>query len=1359
MLHYTLLLMFLLSLGFPGLLPAGAVTVLYVKPTEDAPCPGEPCHTLDEYAQNASQYFVSDTSVEFLPGTHSLSQPLNISGVNNLSLVARNAARNETIIRLSEPLQFTNVSNLTLLDSTLVFGYNNRTFLGFESVLHLKVSCVIFQSVSSTDTHPGIVVRNVFGSSTFERVDFLNILQQYKPVILKVQYNTYELYTQKSFLAIKDSSFLEGVQLMFSHTASYIHVTLENVSISRTMNGVFNISGSTSALYTVVLRHVSFVDNLDSDLVTLVDAHNVTFIDCGFSKNNGSIVLKTSHNVTFIDCDFSKNNASIILNTSHSVTFIHCNVSENMYGIHVVRVVIVLASHNITFIDCSFSENPGGVTLFSSHSVTFNDCSFSENSASLVVEVVSSHGVIFMNCNFSENSASLVVEVVSSHGVIFMNCNFSENSASLVVEVLSSHGVIFMNCNFSDNSEQWYTLGMVYLYRVHNMTFINCNFSGNYDRRGIVTLAYSHNSTFINCNINQNKVISADSYTSYGIMVIKVSYNVILTNCSFYANIGTSIWAYNSNFILSGTVLFSDNTAYEGGALAFYGESAVYIANNTDVTFLNNTVENVGGAVFVHNPLPYVTHSCFLQFLAINTSSQCSGCNCSLPQSNINFINNTAKVGGTAIYGASVFDCWLEDLHCSRLHPLIHNSSYLHFEPSLQSDTSVISSDPTRVCLCENGKPNCTLVFNSGPNYTLYPGEEFFIFVAVVGDMFGTVAGSAYAQILPLSNATLGNHPQQLQLTNSHKCTQLKYSLLSEPGLVVMAITANDIPLQSYPSNSKIQKFNKDYGDITNEFLTTPVYINITLLSCPIGFMISNSSHPQCVCDTLLHGLDITCNISNQIIRRRDAVWVSSEDNGTKVMVSNHCPYGYCKTGDVNVSLEHPDTQCALNHSGTLCGGCQPGLSLALGSPQCLDCSNNYHLALLIPFALAGLALVFFIKVLNLTVAKGTINGLIFYANIVQANQAVFFPPGPTRELYPIKVFIAWLNLDLGITTCFFDGLDGYWKTWLQFVFPVYLWAIITLIIYLSHKFQLVAKIFGNNSVPVLATLIFLSYTKLLRTVITVLSLSFLEVSDNSRVSVWSFDGNIEYLSGKHVPLFVVAFVVLLFLWLPYTVLLLFEQCIQKVGNYWVRKWMLKLKPFLDAYFGPFRGEQRYWVGVLLMARAVLLLVFGLNYTNDPSVNLLAVITVAVLLLIHLPYNTHKIVNPIGAGKHTRFWGGSYYKKWYLSLLESSFIFNLAMLTAGTWYVLSAKGSQTAVVFISVSITICQFIGIITYHGYHQLKKLWGTRKQRTREFHNVNRAEYEPIPDQPVAPQNDQWPPYQPMNQCREPLLEDEDN
>ena len=65
----------------------------------------------------------------------------------------------------------------------------------------------------------------------------------------------------------------------------------------------------------------------------------------------------------------------------------------------------------------------------------------------------------------------------------------------------------------------------------------------------------------------------------------------------------------------------------------------------------------------------------------------------------------------------------------------------------------------------------------------------------------------------------------------------------------------------------------------------------------------------------------------------------------------------------------------------------------------------------------------FFLTFLNLTVSQGTTSGLIFYANIVKANEAVFFPPGDTKIL---TVFISWLNLDLDIETCFVDGLNGY---------------------------------------------------------------------------------------------------------------------------------------------------------------------------------------------------------------------------------------------------------------------------------------------------------------------------------------------
>lgn len=167
-------------------------------------------------------------------------------------------------------------------------------------------------------------------------------------------------------------------------------------------------------------------------------------------------------------------------------------------------------------------------------------------------------------------------------------------------------------------------------------------------------------------------------------------------------------------------------------------------------------------------------------------------------------------------------------------------------------------------------------------------------------------------------------------------------------------------------------------------------------------------------------------------------------------------------------------------------GGCPPNLSLALGSSQCLPC-NNYGIALFLIFIVAGIVLVLFIKVLDLTVSRGTIYGLIFYANVIWLHRVIFFPSGhqhvdPRLQQFfqVVKVFIAWLNLDLGIETCFFEGLDAYGKAWLQFVFPIYLWFIAGVIIMVCRYSTRATKIFGNNAVSVLATLLLMSYTKLL---------------------------------------------------------------------------------------------------------------------------------------------------------------------------------------------------------------------------------------------------------------------------------------
>ena len=549
------------------------------------------------------------------------------------------------------------------------------------------------------------------------------------------------------------------------------------------------------------------------------------------------------------------------------------------------------------------------------------------------------------------------------------------------------------------------------------------------------------------------------------------------------------------------------------------------------------------------------------------------------------------------------------------LHPIPPDIISIVDYHTRKSSSSVISSDPLRVCLCRSGRPDCS---HSSDSVTVYPGGFFTISAVVIGQQFGTVVGTVYSQFLPLESSI--TQPalrvlQEAQRTHHLGCSELKYSVLTSNRLEVMILSTSHtrVSEQLLESNTLHATAAKE-GQIS---ATSPIYINITILQCPWGFALA-SQPPECICLSELTEYNVLCNITDQSLHllRKGTVWVNASylgDVRRGFTVHRNCPFGYCKPEKLDVNLKYPDMQCAFNHTGVLCGACKPGLSLALGTPQCLPCSHRY-LSLLIFFAAAGVLLVLFIKALNITVAEGTINGLVFYANIVGANQATFFPPGNSNVL---TVFISWLNLDFGIQTCFIKDLDGYWKTWLQFVFPAYVWIIIVVIIILSRYFSVAVRLFGSESVPVLATLFLLSYAKLLRTIITTLSFTYLTYLDGSRTAVWSFDANVLYLSVEHIPLFLVALAVLVALWLPYTTVLLFVPCIQKLTNYRLIHWIRKLKPFFDANFGPFKDKHRYWVGVMLLVRAILLLVFAVNPNNTSSVNILLTGTTALGLLLY----------------------------------------------------------------------------------------------------------------------------------------------
>ena len=293
----------------------------------------------------------------------------------------------------------------------------------------------------------------------------------------------------------------------------------------------------------------------------------------------------------------------------------------------------------------------------------------------------------------------------------------------------------------------------------------------------------------------------------------------------------------------------------------------------------------------------------------------------------------------------------------------------------------------------------------------------------------------------------------------------------------------------------------------------------------------------------------------------------------------------------------------SVNLTDILCGQCQQDLSAVLGSLQCKKCSTVY-LLLIISIAIAGIALVMVLFILNLTVTDGDINAFLFYANIISINTSALF----SEERFIHYILISLANLDLGIEMCFYNGMDDYAKAWLQFLFPGYL-IMIAVVLILGSRYSIrVQRLTARKALPVLATLFLLSYTKVLRTISSVLFFYFEIISLPSKhiTLVWSVDTSASLFGTKFMLIFVASlclFLILLF----FNVILLFTRILSyfKIIN--------RYKPLLDAYQGPYEDKYYFWTGFQLVMRAVFFGLSGLDRNTNLMISSMLTGTVACL--------------------------------------------------------------------------------------------------------------------------------------------------
>ena len=828
-----------------------------------------------------------------------------------------------------------------------------------------------------------------------------------------------------------------------------------------------------------------------------------------------------------------------------------------------------------------------------------------------------------------------------------------------------------------------------------------CNFKNN--KGGISLIAhqsYKAKSTTklilteeSNIVIEQNKVLNTTE-NQFGSTLSLSNIIVEFRNTSHVrfiknkASISGGITAIASNiqFIDNSLLEFIHNSGKYGGAMALYDKSQLsfYMSNST-IKFINNSATHYGGAIYIDDSsyLKRITNIFVAPFFSVF---------CCLPH--LEFRRNKARLGGSAIYGGWID--WINNYR-SFLNIEANISQYLFIEPQ-KGDPSQIASKPSRICVCQNEIPNCNL---TKLKQQIYPGGTYSISAVAVGQRLGTVTSQVEARFNQDTDTEISPAPklgdlEEIQIVNQ-KCTKLKYSPRSSSKIERLWLTASNAKKIAF-ADKTINELKKDP---TYYLHFQQLSIEIELLPCPFGFQF-NATYQVCECIQLPKSahFNVHCDVSTFKLIRQENTWLGINTNLLKLNQDSNislkpifgvCSFEFCDPRSVELSIENTDEQCNFNRSGVLCGACKQNLSMVFGSLACRDCSNKRIAPVLIGFALVGVGLITLLFILNLTISAGTVNGLIFYVNIIKISTASFIPSSLLHSF--IYNYISVLNLGVGSEVCFYQGMDARGKSWLRLAFPSYILILSVMIIIVSHYSIRVSKLLGRNPVQVLATLFLLTYAKFLELTVANSPFGFatLQSADGKILSyVWHLDGNVPLLSANHAFLSLATLIVLLFVCIPYTVFLVFVQPLQKYSHVRVFKWINKLKPFIDAHTGPYKDRHQCWAGLLLLIRSGFMLLFTINSQGNQLINIALLVMTTLCLTLYM-----LVVRGI-------------YKSRLLSIIEILFMTNLFLLSISLFLleIFSHSGQQESywIVNILIGLAFVYFCLVVLYHIWTRIR-------------------------------------------------------
>ena len=1005
------------------------------------------------------------------------------------------------------------------------------------------------------------------------------------------------------------------------------------------------------------------VKNTEEWGVYAKDCWEHIIFNCTFINNKGNIAIRGTAPVVLVEINNTKihdgkesdlsiadcNGVDVHLTNIMNFTFriINCDLQRNQGGHFHLNIRNYITCNNFTLLIDNSTFNTSddyGVAMqficdeYNIIDVTMRKSSFSKNDKSGLFLTDTTHSKI-EDCIFDSNKDigaeiqnlfndnHLMAEILST---TFIN---NSRAITLIPVCLNSIEIEISECRFTNH-----TGNSVVAIGIENIT-------------GKVTI---ENSSFQGNRLNGDKDCSVLSIDSVN--------NITLSDVNITDNNCTAIKLIHSTIKLENLVTLSGNHGQNGGGL-YLSMSKLIFSTSSKLNIINNSADAYGGGIYIEEETCTSDNTCFFQLEEEYPY---------ISSEVIAFSGNHAKEGGDQMLGGCLSHCSIQfNKKKTFLNVCDLNNMFWSFVSS--ASTSFLGHKKN-LAFCKSDSDSSISSFSCSYSNSIhvYRGQMFNVPLMVADDCcFPSSVNYIEAKVKkPLE------FKQNLIQKYRKTCNNYSYKIILKGGYGLKT-----------PSTIEFS---------TLQQIIAPLNLNVTLQECLIGYQ-EDSKSGECVCHDKLRSNKVQCTPSKNSLDIPAKTWLGELWNESESMaVQNNCQY--CKTEEMNLIIPIDSNKlCNYNRKGIMCGACVSNYSLLLGGYECADCSGSTYkgVLLFLAFVAIGIVLIILLLGLDLTVSTGMVNGLIFYFDIVYLNSDTMLPitrgENSTHLLNAVRIlstFQAWMNLDFGISTCFFDGYNTYISTWMQFVFPLYIWFLILIIILASRYSRRITKLITSNIVSVLATLLLLSYAKLLKTSIEVFSHVHLPLLiGNVTIIRWKSDANIRYLGQLHVPLFLMSLVMVLVYMIPFTLLILLGPLLQAKSHYRVLHWINRLKPFHDAFYGPYTSKYRYWPGILLLARLLLLGAFAVYSPNDVPFKLFAIsITAAALLVLWMVIGRTKAI--------------SLYQKNYLNYMELYFLTNLLVFAILSIYVKfshSKLEKQQFLAVVMVGSVLAVFCGIIGY--------------------------------------------------------------